>query len=791
MHRQTKSSSTYQLIYKIFCLSVFGGKIAASERCSEGARNAQSGRGVASANHHLRQQMHVCPNSGPWLKSNTATMSPSSSHPISLAEYEANETTTVDVECLTASTTVDPNSGVDECNNANTANNNSRSCSRCGSINSNKSAIVISNHDNEFNYDQLPPFTTMQRKCCASSPRIDAISDIESNCCHTSDSLSRRSSVGHLVRDRMSSYGYGSNTSLSCRSSTPGTSDGHHSRRHHKHSHSHSRQIYYQKHHSLCKRVSDMSSHQTTSSGTHSVPRSHCRHRRKNSCSSTFGDSLRRRKRSDMETCSFHGSDTSIYDPLHVDVGGASSANTVILTPSKITIEHNLDTDVEEVAIDVGKPNRNIYTPSPIQWSFLPEFENHKRSSGRTTDDNDIMLDADTDSLPVTNDFRGKKGSSCPPQCQHNSDEYSVWQTRSDHNEATTNTIMFHHESDEIDNCCGNYYQCSTANDHDVGAEAHEINEHMAADDNKETCFQCSPTSPTAAAKVLRQTKAKESLNNSLTANGTQFQSTSATTSAIHFHKNDISSPSSRRLDLSPDIRRYSKITNLEQQNASNLMPNYFQSDSATNAGAHTQNQANQNLGSNYFVDNKFTSSAAGTVSATAPPCVHHNPSSRSMQSISSTSLANSARDVEMQNLPTSSMYEKPFGSINLTTQNQFEPYSSRRIASTSDTNGTNQQQQQRTASNINVISYPPNTSNFDEIVDNAMLASGNDADNANNNFNYSNASSSSDESLVSDTQNDDNDGTRARRSGSNLNSIFRAIRKRAHKYTNFLKDTH
>lgn len=717
-------------------------------------------------------------------------MSPSSSHPISLAEYEANETTTVDVECLTSSTIVDPHSGVDDCTNANTANNNSRSCSRCGSINSNKSAIVISNHDNEFNYDQLPPFTTMQRKCCASSSRIDAISDIESNCYHTSESLSRRSSVGHLVRERMHSYG--SNTSLSCRSSTPGTSNGHHSRRHHKHSHSHPRQIYYQKHHSLCKRVSDMSSHQTTSSGTHSVSRSHCRHRRKNSCSSTLGDSVRRRKRSDVETCSFHGSDTSIYDPLHVDVGGASSANTVILTPSKITIEHNQDTDVEEVAIDVGKPNRNIYTPSPIQWSFLPEFENRKTNSGRSTHDNDIMPDTDTDSLALTNDFRSKKGSSCPPQCQHNNDEYPIWQTRMDHNEETTNTIIFHHESDETENCCGNYYQCNTTLD--IVANGHAIcdvdkSEHISDEqDEQDHCSQCSPSGPIVATISTRQPKTKESLNNSVTANGNQQQSTPATTPAIHFHKNDISSPSNRRLDLSPDIRRYSKITNLEQQNASNLMPNYFQpnlaSDTSANVAAHSRNQNNQNLESNYFVDDKFTSATAAA--ATAPPCGHHTQSSRSIQSISSTSLANSARDIEMQILPTSSMYEKPFGSIHLTTQNQFEPYSSRRAATSTNEGNASNQHPQRNAGNINAISYPPQTSTFDTANQTSNL----DADDANNNFNYSNATSSS-ESLVSGGQIDDIVDDGENRQASNVNSIFRAIRKRARKYTKFLKDTH
>lgn len=46
----------------ILFMSIF---IAASERCSENARNAQGGRNTASAHHHLHQQAPVCQNIGP------------------------------------------------------------------------------------------------------------------------------------------------------------------------------------------------------------------------------------------------------------------------------------------------------------------------------------------------------------------------------------------------------------------------------------------------------------------------------------------------------------------------------------------------------------------------------------------------------------------------------------------------------------------------------------------------------------------------------------------------------
>lgn len=96
-----------------------------------------------SVPHHLRQ--HVCPNTGPWPKSKAATSAVS---PLS-SQCNSN----ADVECLTASTTAEPTAFMNANDNDNMV-TASRSCSRCGSINSTKSAIIVPsnqlNDEHEF-----------------------------------------------------------------------------------------------------------------------------------------------------------------------------------------------------------------------------------------------------------------------------------------------------------------------------------------------------------------------------------------------------------------------------------------------------------------------------------------------------------------------------------------------------------------------------------------------------------------------------------------------------------------
>lgn len=80
---------------------------------------------------------------------------------------------------------------------ANQINTNSRSCSRCGSINSTKSAIVITNsdqlnHEHDFVCTEKVSTPSLRYKRCASN-----LSHHEDEM-RSSETLSRRSSATHL-----------------------------------------------------------------------------------------------------------------------------------------------------------------------------------------------------------------------------------------------------------------------------------------------------------------------------------------------------------------------------------------------------------------------------------------------------------------------------------------------------------------------------------------------------------------------------------------------------------------
>lgn len=795
-------------------------------------------------------------------------MSPTTSHTFSINKFGTSETV-ADAECLTSSTAGDANVLVnknigddDDDDDLHIVNNvnNSHSCSHCGSINSNKSAIATFNDEHATNINDIDfspanrkkikrkSSPSIKRDCCVSNSRMDLCTDPEQQC-YLTETLSRRSSISHLSHDQISSYG--SYSSLSYRSSTPGTSDGapkinhhHHHRHHHHHAQQRQPQVYYQTHHSLCKRVSALS-HQSSSSSTAAasatatatghINRNHCRHRRKSSCSTTFGDSFRRRKRIDTESSSFRGSNSSIYEPLHIDVS-TPSANTVILTPSKITIEHNQTTEMRD--IEHGESNgsinlhQNVYTPSPIEWNFVTEYDDSNRNqiiSSDKTDIIEVLSGPDelyrNNNLTVNdnNSYRQSSGKKEIPQKkyqQHHSRDanaFSTWQTTTtttttENNEETTNTIMFHHESDVVENCCDNYFHCNNNSDTDIELYCSERSEYTSKDGNamqdEEQQFKSSNknynigcgNNKCIATSLPNPT---ECLNNSGV--GASSQATT-TTQLPNFHKNNISSVTNRRLDLSPDIRRYSKITNLEQQNASNLMPNYFHCSSSNinqETAFNSHGRINPNLETNYFVDNKFIG-----INRTASSPQTPLPSSTRIQEISqsqimATTSSSIPRDFELFNISTSSRYEKPFGGISLTTQNQFEPYSNRCQSinnnnnhSSSSTNSDRnmelheeQHQHQENFGNtspINTIDlYEMNEETMSHSNTNGTIHQNNIVDDTNNNINYANATSI--ESLMSDRRETSGlDDTRGQQLFG-LNSLFGTIRKGVRKYTNFL----
>lgn len=735
--------------------------------------------------------------------------SSSSLHPHSHTDIESIENA-AEIECSTSTTTVDPAAiTVTDSGRKNAIDfiENGHSCSRCSSINSTKSAIVTMHRDNSAN-EKESNYAILSKSCAGDSDGR----------CYLTETTSRRSSCSHLVRDAISSYG--SYTSLSCRSSTPVASDGdvqrpnhrgHHHRRHqHNHYHHHQQQksqIYYQTHHALCKMVTGLSQQSDTATP---IARKHCRHRRKSSCSTTFGDSFRRRRRMDTESSSFHGSETSVYEPLHVDVNNAD-ANTVILTPSKITIEYSNGQDTGcEATTSGGTLSRNDYTPSPIQWDFLTDREETERAQ---TVNNNVRSDL-IEVLSLSDEFNSSycnNNLSKPDSCRQPnkketsqkahkydvSSSYSTWRSATDNNEETTNTIIFHHESEVVENCCDNYFYCNTSKNNSetdidlCGADPTETATNKSETSNGLDIGICNCKSINFSSKCCCATappNQMKSLNNSTPSTGSLNQLLA--TPLINFQKNNIASETQRCLDLSPDIRRYSKISNLREQNATNLMPNYFNR-SRTNVNQeispNPQEHLNQNLESFHSTDNKFTNTQRSTTTATTTQVTSPRlpvQSTRNQQLLRNASNAGStSRDFELFNISTSSLFEKPFGSINLTTQNQFEPYSnrhqinnSRSVDQIDDSNSsTANVQGEHSAYQQNVETNDTNTT-----------ASYGNVDSENNVLNRINSVASSNEPLT-DSQQTNQCELDSRR--PTLNNVLRTIRKRARKYAKYFTD--
>lgn len=641
-------------------------------------------------------------------------MSPSSSHPISLTEYETTETT-IDAECLTTSTAGEPNGHInEECDLKNSK--QCRSCKRCGSIGSNKSEIVTVQRNTEFNYDQSP--TLIRRKCCASSSRIDAIVDLD-DCPITI--ASRRPSMCSLR------HGI-STTSLNCRSSMRSICSKHgkeHSTRHQKRSQSHNR-------HERCH--SRQHSHQHITNGEsphmsdHTISRNCCRHRRRISCSSHSGESIHYRKRIDSETSSFYGSESSIYEPNHADGGGgASSTNTVVLTPTKITIEHKDDTRVvEEYSNGITSANRKQYIASPTHWNFLTDdYDDDRHVNGKLND-----------AVQYDDYHRGgneKKGALRKHYHRKSTPTHTRQRSDPDMSNDSIGTIIFHHKGESSGNCCDAYYQC---NNDDI-----EMDNYTKQIDNFSTI-------QSEIDFDNNKIETHESILNNA-------NSCEATHTQLNFHKNNISSMLEKPLNLLPDLRRYSKITNLESQNAPNLAPSYFGEPS-------TSHQA--------MANNKFISvNRIGSMSVSNS---HNNQLITTTLTTSTTMLSNyttvSTNEFELYDLTTPSAFQKPFGSISLTEQNDFEPYT--HIRNRARSNASDRQNQ-----SMDIVGTLSTNSYSLDHLDRITLSESNER------VNYRNATSS--ESLVTMTDVRDGISTDSNQQTRRLSRLINIIRKRARNY--------
>lgn len=267
---------------------------------------------------------------------------------------------------------------------------------------------------------------------------------------------------------------------------------------------------------------------------------------------------------------------------------------------------------------------RTRYISSPVQWAYARHTDDVNARNDRN-DFIEIVNEPDEFRSQSSKGAASSSASKCrvnngietpkkPSQSYDDSNAFSIWEMAKDNNEQT---IIFHHKSDNGDKCCDNNY-CPRSTESDTELE-------MSADRSYHTkCDDDDCTGKQSCASMSSSLAQLDQLNNS-------HPSTAGAIALANFQKNNITESGAHRfLDLSSDIRRYSKITNFEQQNASNLLPNYL------------SRSSNANLN-----ESPPPPSTSGTTS------------------------------FELFNIPSASMYDKPFGSINLTTQNHFEPQSS------------------------------------------------------------------------------------------------------------------
>lgn len=429
----------------------------------------------------------------------------------------------------------------------------------------------------DFTNNDQTPNTLVSKQCCVES---DAEQYFVNN-------LSRKtSSSSHVARSDLISYGSCNSLNYRSRTSLNSSCSAHHHHHHH---------------------------HKTVRSNK--CPH---HHRRKHSTSCVLLGS----KRTSRST-SVQGSSSSIYEPLQGDESSLSIAN-MVLTPSKITIEHS---ETGDKTFPHNVPNNDPdYISSPIKWNFVCDGD----GSGNKTEYIEVSTQPSTSSSKMDGHNRRKSTDV---------KTVSIWRTDNEE----SNAIIFHHESEIVENCCENYFRCNYQNDdHDQQSMRAKFCENFKTNNHEVP-------------------KSSERLNNTVEI----MPSQSAPLDILN--RNNISSVINQ-LNLSPEFRHYEKMTNLSQQNSANLTPSRF---TQTNQNF---NLLNQNMENNNFTEDKFINTSRNTITLPQPhtqpqPTNEINLAYSSLQPSTSSAL----RNLELFNIATSSTtpQPKPMG-INLTTQNQL-----------------------------------------------------------------------------------------------------------------------
>lgn len=467
------------------------------------------------------------------------------------------------------------------------------------------------------NNDQTQNASASTKQCCVES-------DAEQ---YFVNSLSRKtSSSSHVAPSDLMSYGSCNSLNYRSRTSLNSSCSAHHHHHHH---------------------------HQT-------VKRNKCphHHRRKHSTSCVLLGS----KRTSRST-SVQGSSSSIYEPLQGDESSFSIAN-MVLTPSKITIEHN---ETGDKTFPQTAPSDPDYISSPIKWNFACDGD----GCANKTEYVEISAQPSTSSSKYDGNYRQKSADV---------KTVSIWRTDNEE----SNAIIFHHESEIVENCCENYFNCNYQHD----------------DQQQQLRTQIRETFNTSSHEVP---KSNERLNNTV-----EIVSSHSTPLDI-LNRNNISSVINQ-LNLSPEFRHYEKTTNLSQQNSANLTPCRL---SRINQNF---NLLNQNMENNNFNEDKFINTSRN---ATNELNAHHNVAQSSNNP--STSSSAMLRDLELFNIstPSTSHRGRPIG-INLTTQNHFPTsHNSRSLSS------NNYPDEHQSNSSLNV-SFEPSlaiTNRWQQVTDTVGLS--------------------------------------------------------------------
>lgn len=342
---------------------------------------------------------------------------------------------------------------------------------------------------------------------------------------------------------------------------------------------------------------------------------------------------------------------------------GHENGHNIVLTPSKVTIEHNKQENRSKGAT-FQKTNGSecsyegctyvlpdyAQSPSPIKWNFVAagDGDPHKNESQNPVINLPTTSDSSTTS-PSDQQLAMNDG-----HCNDNAQMVSMWQTMSNAGELNSTVV---------DNCCNhlNNYHCDhSGDDYDVSVSEAELNEFFG----KGSANRNHPASHHQPSLPVQQ-RLEPYLNNAI-------EIESHPTIDI-LNRNDISAVINQ-LNLSPEFREYGKSSNINQ-NPCNLTPSRITAQTQAKSNVCNSNfWLNQNTDNNHTSVHKFSNMLP-------QPLPHTSLNSESSQfnnvSDSYEPLHISARTTLNTNRNNATFRNERTTEISLTTQNHFDTSSS------------------------------------------------------------------------------------------------------------------